>query len=93
MNTIEEFIKRRFPEDCNWTSGNCYYFAKILESTFNGRIWYELIYGHFVCEIDGEFYDWNGKVKPSIDKKYIPWDKMEEYDSNVKSRIIRDCIL
>ena len=30
MNQVEEFIQRRFPVDCNWTNGNCYYFAVIL---------------------------------------------------------------
>lgn len=23
-NKIEEFIRRRFPQDCNWTDGNRY---------------------------------------------------------------------
>lgn len=92
---VEEFIKRRFPIDCNWTTGNCYFFAKILQSAFpfGSRIWYELYNGHFVCEIDREFYDWNGKIENSIGKSYIPWDEMEEYDINVKNRIIKDCIM
>lgn len=34
MNKIEEFINRRFPNDCNWLSGNCYYFAIILKDRF-----------------------------------------------------------
>lgn len=91
---IEEFIKKRFPQDCNWTTGNCYYFAKILQARFpEGRIWYEVIYGHFVYELYYQFYDWTGKVKSSADKKYIPWDELDEYDPYVKERIIRDCIL
>ena len=31
---VLKFIKRRFPVDCNWLSGNCYYFAQILMARF-----------------------------------------------------------
>ena len=34
MDEVIEFIKRRFPTDSNWLSGNCYYFAKILQERF-----------------------------------------------------------
>lgn len=37
MNEVTEFIHRRFPDDCNWTSGNCYYFAVILQARFGGE--------------------------------------------------------
>lgn len=95
QEVVEEFIHRRFSIDCNWTTGNCFFFAKILESTFPtySRIYYDVIYGHFVCWINGNFYDWNGKIEDNGVSKYIPWDLMEEYDVNEKRRIIRDCIL
>ena len=38
MNTVLEFIHRRFPQDSNWLTGNCYHFALILSSVFNGDI-------------------------------------------------------
>ena len=49
MIEIEEFINRRFPIDCNWTTGNCFFFAKILEAAFpGGKILYDVTNGHFV---------------------------------------------
>lgn len=94
QEVVEKFIKRRFSQDCNWTTGNCYFFAKILQARFpEGRIWYEVFYGHFVYEIQGQFYDWTGKIESTIGKQYIPWDELDEYDPYVKDRIIRDCIM
>lgn len=88
---VLDFIKRRFPIDCNWTSGNCYYFAFILKARFpKGTIYYDITVGHFVLKIEDNFYDYNGVYKPS--KSIIPWDEMDEYDSNVKKAIIRDVI-
>ena len=60
---VLEFIHRRFPVDCHWLDGNCYYFALILLDRFPiGKILYDVIDGHFVCEIDGVKYDWSGVV-------------------------------
>lgn len=91
MNEILEFIKRRFSTDCNWTTGNCYYFATILLSRFpEGAIYYDVIDGHFCVKINNEYYDWNGFYIPIAP---IEWDKFDEYDSLQKQRIIRDCLL
>ena len=59
---VLEFIKRRFPIDCKWTDGNCYWFAKILAERFGMQIYYLPIVGHFVAgfDSDGKFYDYNG---------------------------------
>jgi len=91
MNEILEFIKRRFSTDCNWTTGNCYYFATILLSRFpEGIIYYDVIYGHFIFKYEGFYYDWTGCVEP---KGYlVEWDKFGEYDSLQKQRIVCDCI-
>ena len=35
---IVDFIQRRFPMDCAWMNGNCFYFAQILASRFVGEI-------------------------------------------------------
>lgn len=92
MNQIEEFIKRRFPTDCRWISGNCYYFTIILLSRFpDGIIYYNVIDGHFLFYLDGEYYDWTGKVTP--DGYLVEWDKFDEYDELQKKVIIRDCIM
>lgn len=89
-NKILDFIQRRFPQDCNWTNGNCYFFSLILKSVFGGEIYYDVIFGHFVTKIDRNYYDWAGKTE-----KYgllVKWDKFDDYDSLMKERIIRDCI-
>lgn len=90
MNTVLEFINKRFPTDCNWTTGNCYYFALILADRFNGDIYYDVINGHFITKIQNYFYDWNGIV--DTNNYLVEWNKMDQYDSLVKQRIVRDCI-
>ena len=94
MDEVLDFIKRRFPKDCNWTSGNCYYFAVILKARFGGTILYDVIDGHFVVLINGDVYDWTGSVRDSSDNNhaYYVWDAFEVYDSLQRSRIYRDCI-
>ena len=91
MDEILEFIKRRFPVDCNWITGNCYYFAIILLYRFpKGIIYYDVINGHFIFKYDDYYYDWTGITEP--DGYLVEWDKFDEYDSLLKQRIIRDCI-
>lgn len=89
-NNIMNFIKRRFPTDCDWLTGNCYFFALILQSVFGGEIYYDVTNGHFLLGYEKEFYDWRGK---STDYgTLIKWKDFEKYDSIQKQRIIRDCI-
>ena len=92
-NKILDFIKRRFKDDCEWVSGNCYYFAIILKERFpEGEIYYDVIYGHFVFQYDNQLYDWNG-VYNLTDGFLINWKNFDDYDYLLKARIIRDCIL
>lgn len=88
---VEEFIKKRFNIDCNWLDGNCYYFSIILKARFpQAIILYDIINGHFVVDIDNEYYDWTGKIdKTGI---FIKWENFDNYDPIRKKRIIRDCI-
>ena len=61
---ILEFIKRRFPVDCNWCNGNCYWFAVILTKRFPYlSIYYEPILGHFVAGANNKYYDCTGECK------------------------------
>lgn len=87
---ITEFIRRRFPQDCNWTSGNCYFFAVILQSVFGGDIYYDVINGHFLLKCGIDFYDWTGRVTDY--EVLVKWDDFEQYDKLQKEIIIRDCI-
>lgn len=91
MNKVLEFIHRRFPQDSNWLTGNCYHFALILSSVFNGDIFYDTVAGHFVTRIDNVFYDWSGEYKPA--GLLVEWESFHLFDSLQKGRIIRDCIL
>lgn len=87
---ITEFIHRRFPGDCDWTNGNCYFFAVILQSVFGGDIYYDVVDGHFLLKCGSDFYDWTGKV--SDYEALVKWDDFGQYDSLQKKRIERDCI-
>lgn len=94
---VFSFIDRRFKCDCNWTSGNCYYFALILKdrfSNYNAQLYYDTIDGHFLCMINGSLYDWYGKHSYYKDREssIICWDKFKEYDALQYERIIRDVI-
>ena len=87
---IQSFILKRFPSNCHWLDGNCYYFAVILKARFpDGGIYYDVIDGHFVFKYKEKFYDWQGET---ICVSPILWDSFEDYDSLQKERIIRDCI-
>ena len=91
MNEVEEFIQRRFSVNCNWTSGNCYYFALILKDRFNGTIYYNPIQGHFICRIGYDFYDYTGKVsEPPI---LYNWDYYKDHDELDYQHIVRDCCM
>ena len=93
-NKVLEFIQRRFKDDCKWLDGNCYYFAVILKDRFpKGKIYYEVIYGHFVFEYRNKYYDWNGIVSADRLAYLVEWDKFDEYDSTQKERVVKGCIL
>ena len=90
---VLEFIERRFPGDCSWLNGNCYYFALILKDRFpQGEIFYDVIYGHFVFKYNGNYYDYSG-INEDDDGYRVSWTSFDEYDSIQKTRIIRDCIM
>lgn len=96
---VVEFIDRRFKQDCNWKTGNCYYFALILYDRFrqyNPEMYYDTVDGHFLCRINNIFYDWSGAVAFSDEyvSKYIKkWADLYKEDPIWYSRIVRDVIL
>ena len=88
---VEEFIHRRFKDDCNWLNGNCYYFAAILQKRFpDSTICYLPIEGHFVTKIDKNYYDWSGKVELKEEPQTL--GQIFQEDELLFSRLIRDCI-
>lgn len=95
MDRIEEFIRRRFEEDYNWTTGRCYFFATILKDVFpGGEIFYDPVEGHFLYRLSGKFYDWTGcreYTKNDIDNFYN-WATLASWDPLLHKRLERDCI-
>jgi len=87
---ILEFIKRRFPYNSRWMTGNCYHFALILSDAFDGEIYYDVVKGHFVTSISDKYYDYCGEVTDSI--TLVKWKDFDKYDRLLKERIIRDCV-
>ena len=90
---ILEFIHRRFPNEDNWLTGNCYWFAYILTARFYPylQIYVFPIQNHFVVkDPDGRFYDWSGEVFP----KETPLTHAEAYGYDIEwaNRLKRDCI-
>lgn len=89
---ILDFIQRRFPKDHNWCTENCYYFALILNDRFpGGKIYYDVINGHFSYKYGGKFYDHTGEIKP--DGYLVDWMRFSDYDDLQYKIVIRDCIL
>ena len=91
---VIEFILRRFPINCYWLNGNCYYFALILHERFpNSAIYYDQIEGHFVTKIGDNYYDWHGiNIHAPQSEGLVKWDEYEQIDSSHYHRIKRDVI-
>lgn len=93
INSILNFIHRRFPHDSNWLDGNCYFFALILIDRFPSlRMYYDPIEGHFVVSSDGEtFFDWSG-IRRYPDKKLpLSLETIEESEPQWYARIMKGC--
>ena len=89
---ILEFIKRRFPEDCHWTDGNCYWFAYILCSRFEFlNIYYDSINGHFIAwdGVSSYYYDYFGKHEKNME--VVKFDDLLYLDTSLYLRLLRDC--
>lgn len=90
---ILDFIHRRFPNDSNWVSGNCYYFSLILKSRFSsGEIYYNPIENHFVFKYGELYFDHTGMVFDDS-LKLVKWKDYSSLDESDYYRIIKDCIL
>lgn len=92
-NIIIDFIERRFgqTDKKQWMEGNCYYFAKILQTRFPMAVlYYDVVNGHFVSKIGEAFYDCNG-FADIVSENLVHWDTYS--DISHKKRIIEACIL
>ena len=90
---ITDFIKRRFPVDCNWMNGNCYYFAVILKARFpEGRLVYDSVVGHFMLRIKDTFYDYTGIAATEPRPEFFDWEELQKTDPLFSQHITRDVI-
>ncbi len=95
MNDFEiafDAFRARFA-NCDWTTGNCYYFAVILQKRFGGGVCYDTIAGHFVLHRNGKYYDYNGEYVPLDTSAVIGWKEFRKYDELQYRRIVASCIL
>lgn len=89
--TVLNFIHYRFPVDCHWLDGNCYYFALILCNRFSQlSIYYNPVDGHFFAGNGHEFYDWTGRIYPPY---AISFDEIKNEEPQWYGRLVRDCIM
>lgn len=91
---VQSFISSRFMIDCNWTNGNCYYFAQILKCRFPFLdIYYLPVQGHFAVSDGSNFYDYTGLAQLVENERPIKWDDLAQTDALLHAHIIRDCVL
>ena len=89
---VLNFIKRRFSKDCDWTNGNCFWFALILNARFKFlSIYYLPVTGHFVAGALGTYFDWTGKIE--VNEPAYLLNELCENDNEWGLRILRDCVL
>ena len=89
---VLDFIHRRFTTDCNWTNGNCYWFAIILKERFNLKIYYLPVPGHFVAGDGEEFYDFNGRYDIEDNTPIIQFEELKVTDISHYQRLIENCV-
>ena len=93
---ILDFIKQfrdLGAEEC-FSYGMCYWFAKILNSRFNGEfenaIVYDEVANHFGCLINERVYDITGDVTDKYQWSY--WSIYTAKDPALYRRLMRDCV-
>lgn len=74
-----------------FTSGCCYWFAKVLELRFGGAIVYDPVNNHFATQIGCRVYDITGDVTEEYVSPWVPWSTYE-LGSGCRRGIERDCI-
>lgn len=92
ISEILGFIQRRFPMDCNWVNGNCFWFASILSARFpNLSIYYLPVTGHFIAGALGTYFDWTGQIFP--EETPLLLEELCKNDDKWGWRLLRDCVL
>ena len=79
--SVLEFIRERFPVDCDWTGKNSYYFAVILNNKFkNSQIVLDTNTEKYMIYLSNQYYDYNGRIKDTSGMRLVIFD-----DENNKS--------
>lgn len=90
---ILHFIKQFKDAQSTFLYGCCYWFTVILSQRFGGTTMYLPVENHYIQEIDGCLYDVSGDVTEKYkEEKIMKWSDMEQYDSALYKRLIRDCV-
>ena len=91
-NEVQAFICRRFPVDCDWRSGNCYWFSFILCERFPElSIYYDPVEGHFYAGDGNVFFDWVGMYTKALIPNLTKLSVIHTVDAPWYERILRDC--
>ena len=88
IQAVTDFIKGFDEVKDFFLYGYCFWFSVILANRFYGEIWYLPVENHFVCKIDGNYYDVTGRVQPTN----VIYRWADYPDEIEKARIIKDCI-
>ena len=73
-----EAVKKDYPVEMEYvfSNGFCYWFAKILEIRFNGKIYFNPRIIHFATLIDNQLFDIKGIVD-DLDDVWYEWDEYQ----------------
>ena len=73
--SVLEFIRERFPVDCDWTGKNSYYFAVILNNKFkNSQIVLDTNTEKYMIYLSNQYYDYNGRIKDTSGMRLVIFD-------------------
>lgn len=93
---IKDFQQRRFAQDNNWTTGNCYWYAQILQIRFPQLdIYYQPINNHWIAGNKNLniYADWDGIYTfTELQEKPILWTEYVKLDFRHALRLIKQCI-
>ena len=91
--TVLDFISNFRDTQETFLNGCCFWFAFILQERFGGTMMYLPVENHFVQAIGKRLYDVSGDVTPKyLCSQIIPWETIEQYDSSLYRKLVRDCI-
>lgn len=92
MTDIIRWISNFKDAKKTFTEGCCYWFAYILQQRYGGEIWYDNIIGHFVCKIEGTYYDVTGVYEPENIDWLESWSSIQQTEPERAQRITKHCI-